>query len=141
MNRKIAVAAIVGGLMHTMSVLRGQEVQPVQKERPRLPSSQVPPPERIGALRPVVSIDDLQRQINELAARVGVLEQTQANSVGFTKVGNDLVLAPVAGNVKIRAPQELTIQGAANIELSAGASMRLRAMAEIEQKGSMIRLN
>ena len=29
MNRKVAVAAIVGGLMHTMSLLRAQEVQPV----------------------------------------------------------------------------------------------------------------
>lgn len=140
MNRKVAVAAIVGGLMHTMSVLPGQEVQPVPKERLRLPSGLVPPAQNNATLTPAV-IDDLQRQITELAGRFSVLKQTQANSVGFTKVGNDFVFAPTAGNVKIKAPQGLTIQGATTMELTAGASMRLRADADIEQRAAMIRLN
>jgi len=140
MNRKIAVAAIVGGLMQAMSVLRGQEVQPVQKERSRLPMSRVPPAGNTATLTPV-AVDDLQRQITELAARVSVVEQTQANSVGFTKVGNDFVFAPTAGDVKIKAPQGLTIQGAMNMELSAGANMLLKANAGIEQKASIIQLN
>jgi hypothetical protein len=140
MNRKIAVAAIVGGLMHTMSVLRGQEVQPVPRERPRLPSGRVPPAQTNATLTPAV-INDLQRQITELAGRVSVLEQKQANSLGFTKVGNDFVFAPDSGNVKINAPQGLTIQGATTMELTAGASMRLRADGDIEQRGAMIRLN
>lgn len=133
MNRKIAVAAIVGGLVHTMSLLRGQEVQkPVPGARTRLPGGEVPTLQGNATLTPT-AIDDLQRQITELAGRVNVLEQAQANSVGFTKVGNDFVFAPATGNVAIRAPMNLTIQGAASIKLAAGTN--------IEQKAAMIMLN
>ena len=130
MNRKIAVAAIVGGLMHTMSVLRGQEVQPVPT-RIRPPGA-LPPPEGAVTLTQAV-VDDLQRQITALAGRVDVLAQAQANSVGFTKVGNDFVFAPTSGNVAIKAPMMLTIQGAATVRLLAGANL--------EQKGALIKLN
>jgi hypothetical protein len=78
-------------------------------------------------------VDDLQRQITALAGRVSVLEQAQANSVGFTKVGNDFVFAPTTGNVAIKAPMSLTIQGAANVRLLAGG--------DLEQKAAMIRIN
>jgi len=139
MNRKIAVAAIVGGLMHTMSVLRGQEVQPVPRERPRLPGA-VLEPTQTATLTPAVA-DDLQRQITELVGRVQVLEQAQATSVGFTKVGNDFVFAPPARNVRIQAPQGLTIQGATSIELNAGAGMQLRAAEDLVQRAATIRLN
>lgn len=133
MNRKIAVAAIVGGLMHTVSLLRGQEVQkPVPGARTRLPSGEVPPVTGNPTLTPAV-MDDLQRQITALAGRVSVLEQTQANSVGFTKVGNDFVFAPTTGNVAIKAPMRLTIQGATNVSLLAGV--------DLEQKAPMIRIN
>ena len=130
MNRKIAVAAIVGGLMHTMSVLRGQEIQPVPT-RIRPPGA-LPPPEGTVTLTQAV-VDDLQRQITALAGRVDVLAQAQANSVGFTKVGNDFVFAPATGNVETKAPMMLTIQGAATIRLLAGANL--------EQKGALIKLN
>ena len=132
MNRKIAVAAIVGGLMHTVSLLRGQEVQPVPGGRVRPPVTELPPPQGIATLTQA-AVDDLQRQITALAGRVNVLEQAQANSVGFTKVGNDFVFAPATGNVAIKAPMNLTIQGAATIRLLAGA--------DLEQKGALIKLN
>jgi hypothetical protein len=132
MNRKIAVAAIVGGLMHTVSLLRGQEVQPVPGGRLRPPVTELPPPQGTATLTQAV-VDDLQRQITALAGRVNVLEQAQANSVGFTKVGNDFVFAPATGNVAIKAPMMLTIQGAATIRLLAGA--------DLEQKAAMIRIN
>lgn len=122
MNRKIAVAAIVGGLMHTMSVLRGQEIQPVPT-RIRPPGA-LPPPEGTATLTQAV-VDDLQRQITALAGRVDVLAQAQANSVGFSKVGNDFVFAPATGNVEIKAPMML----------------RLLAGANLEQKGALIKLN
>jgi hypothetical protein len=130
MNRKIAVAAIVGGLMHTMSLLRGQEIQPVPT-RIRPPAAVLPPEGTVTLTQAVV--DDLQRQITALAGRVDVLAQAQANSVGFTKVGNDFVFAPTSGNVSIKAPMMLTIQGAATVRLLAGA--------DLEQKGAMIKLN
>jgi hypothetical protein len=131
MNRKIAVAAIVGGLMHTVSLLRGQEIQPVPT-RIRPPAGALPPPEGTATLTQAV-VDDLQRQITALAGRVDVLAQAQANSVGFTKVGNDFVFAPTTGNVSIKAPMMLTIQGAATIRLLAGA--------DLEQKAAVIKLN
>jgi hypothetical protein len=131
MNRKIAVAAIVGGLMHTMGLLRGQEIQPAPT-RIRPPVGALPPPEGTATLTQAV-VDDLQRQITALAGRVDVLAQAQANSVGFTKVGNDFVFAPASGNVEIKAPMMLTIQGAATVRLLAGALL--------EQKGGMIKLN
>jgi hypothetical protein len=131
MNRKIAVAAIVGGLMHTVSLLRGQEIQPVPT-RIRPPVGALLPPESTATLTQAV-VDDLQRQITALAGRVDVLAQAQANSVGFTKVGNDFVFAPASGNVSIKAPMMLTIQGAATIRLLAGA--------DLEQKAALIRLN
>lgn len=132
MNRKIAVAAIVGGLMHTMSLLRGQEVQPAPGARVRPPAGELLPRQGTATLTPAV-VDDLQRQITALAGRVSVLEQAQANSVGFTKVGNDFVFAPTTGNVAIKAPMSLTIQGGANVRLLAGA--------DLEQKAAMIRIN
>jgi hypothetical protein len=131
MNRKIAVAAIVGGLMHTVSLLRGQEIQPVPT-RIRPPVGALPPPEGTVTLTQAV-VDDLQRQITALAGRVDVLAQAQANSVGFTKVGNDFVFAPASGNVAIKAPMMLTIQG--------GATVRLLAGADLEQKAAVIKLN
>jgi len=131
MNRKVAVAAIVGGLMHTMSLLRAQEVQPVPT-RVRPPIGELPPPQGIAPLTPSVA-DDLQRQINELSARVNLLEQAQANTVGFTKVGNDFVFAPTSGNVSIKAPMNLKIQGAAGIDINAAGTL--------QQKGAMILLN
>jgi hypothetical protein len=131
MNRKVAVAAIVGGMMHTMSVLRGQEVQTVPT-RVRLPVGELLPPQGIAPLTPAVA-EDLQRQITELAARVSVLEQTQANTAGFTKVGNDYVFAPVSGNVSIKAPMDFTIKGS--------AAIRLHATGNVEQRGAMILIN
>lgn len=131
MNRKIAVAAIVGGLMHTMSVLRGQEIQPVPT-RIRPPINELPPAQGTATLTQAV-VDDLQRQITALAGRVDVLAQAQANTVGFTKVGNDFVFAPASGNVAIKAPMMLTIQGASTIRLLAGA--------DLEQKAAVIKLN
>ena len=131
MNRKIAVAAIVGGLMHTVSLLRGQEIQPVPT-RIRPPVGALPPRESTATLSQAV-VDDLQRQITALAGRVDLLAQAQANSVGFTKVGNDFVFAPASGNVAIKAPMMLTIQGAATVRLLAGA--------DLEQKGAVIKLN
>ena len=131
MNRKIAVAAIVGGLMHTMSLLRGQEVQPAPGARVRPPVGELLPPQGTATLTPAVA-DDLQRQINELSARVTVLAQAQANTVGFTKVGNDFVFSQTTGNVAIKAPN-LTIQGTANVRLLAGG--------DLEQKAAMIRIN
>jgi hypothetical protein len=80
MNRKVAVAAIVGGLMHAVSVLRGQEVQPVPT-RVRPPVGELMLPPATVPLTPAVA-DDLQRQINELTARLNVLAQAQANTVG-----------------------------------------------------------
>jgi hypothetical protein len=131
MNRKVAVAAIVGGLMHTMSVLRGQEVQPVPT-RIRPPVGELPPPRSIAPLTPTVA-EDLQRQITELAGRVNVLEQAQASTVGFTKVGSDYVFAPASGNVSIKAPMDFTIKG--------GAAIRLQASGNLEQRGAMILIN
>ncbi|MFL5401987.1 MAG: hypothetical protein ACJ8BF_04140 [Gemmatimonadales bacterium] len=131
MNRKVAVAAIVGGLMHTMSVLRGQEVQPVPS-RVRPTAGELLPPQGIAPLTPTVA-EDLQRQITELAGRVSVLEQAQANTAGFTKVGNDYVFAPTSGNVSIKAPMNFTIQG--------GGTMKLLASGMLEQKGAMILIN
>jgi hypothetical protein len=90
------------------------------------------PPEGTATLTQAV-VDDLQRQITALAGRVDVLAQAQANSVGFSKVGNDFVFAPASGNVSIKAPMMLTIQGAATIRLLAGA--------DLEQKAAVIKLN
>ena len=126
MNRKIAVAAIVGGLMHTMSLLRGQEVQPVPGARVRPPVGELLPPQGTATLTPAVA-DDLQRQINELSARVNVLAQAQANTVGFTKVGNDFVFAPTSGNISIKAPMNLKIEGAATVDLRAAGTLQQRA--------------
>src|SRR4051812_36178181 len=115
MNRKVAVAAIVGGLMHTVSMLRGQEIQPVSP-RLRTRPGELPPPQGIlPSTAPTP--EDLQRQITELAARVSVLEQTQANTAGFTKVGSDYVFAPASGNVSIKAPMNFTIQGGGTMKL------------------------
>lgn len=126
MNRKIAVAAIVGGLMQTMSSLRGQEIQQAPaRVRPSVPRGD-------ASLKPTV-IDDLQRQVAELTRRVDALEQAKANSVGFTKVGNDFVFAPDAGNVTIKAPMGLTLEGASTIRIAAGAT--------ITQKATTILLN
>jgi hypothetical protein len=147
MNRKVAVAAIVGGLMHTMSVLRGQEVQPVPA-RVRPPVGELLPPQGIAPLTPAVA-DDLQRQINELSARVNVLAQAQANTVGFTKVGNDFVFAPTSGNVSIKAPMNLKIEGAALVDLRAASTLTirgdgtvdLRATGTLQQRGAIILIN
>ena len=145
MNRKIAVAAIVGGLMHTMSLLRGQEVQPVPRARVRPPVGELPP--QGATLTPAV-VDDLQRQINELTGRVTALAQAQADSVGFSKVGNDFVFAPPSGNVTITAPVNLTMQGGASIKLDAAANLEqkaamisINASANLVQKGGLISIN
>lgn len=146
MNRKVAVAAIVGGLMHTMSVLRGQEVQPVPT-RIRPPIGGLQPPVPTATLTPA-AVDDLQRQINELTARVNGLAETQANTVGFTKVGNDFVFAPTSGNVSIKAPMNLKIEGAA-VNLRATGALTIRgdstvdvnAGGALQQKGATISLN
>ena len=148
MNRKVAVAAIVGGLMHTMSVLRGQEVQPVPS-RIRPPVGELKPaPQGTATLTPAV-VDDLQRQINELTARVNVLAEAQANTVGFTKVGNDFVFAPTSGNVSIKAPMNLKIEGAGSLNLRAAGALTIRgdstvdvnAGGTLQQKAAMISLN
>jgi hypothetical protein len=140
MNRKIAVAAIVGGLMHTMSLLRGQEPQPVTRTPgpplPRDPSATTlsgeVPVAQDTSLTPAV-VEDLQRQVAELTRRVDLMERAFANTVGFTKVGNDFVFEPSAGNVFIKAPMELTIQGGTNVKLAAGTVL--------EQKAATIKLN
>jgi hypothetical protein len=131
MNRKVAVAAIVGGLMHAVSVLRGQEVQPAPvRVRPPVGELQLAP-----ATVPLTSVvaEDLQRQINELTIRLNALAQAQANTVGFTKVGNDFEFAPASGNVSIKAPTTFTIQG--------GSDIRLFATGNIQQRGAAITLN
>ena len=125
MNRKVAVAAIVGGLMHTMSVLRGQEIQRVPA-RVRPPVGELKPAPGTATLTPA-TVEDLQRQINELTARVNVLAEAQANTVGFTKVGNDFVFQPASGNVSIKAPMNLKIEGASAVELRAGSTLQQRA--------------
>lgn len=131
MNRKVAVAAIVGGLMHTMSVLRGQEVQPVPT-RVRPPIGGLQPAPGTATLAPAPTVDDLQRQINELTARVNVLAEAQANTVGFTKVGNDYLFEPASGNVSIKAPMGLKIQGASSVDLRAAGNLKIRGEAAVE---------
>lgn len=145
MNRKLAVAAIVGGLMHTMSVLRGQEPVPA---RVRPPVGDLKPPLGNATLTPAVA-DDLQRQINELTARVKVLADAQANTVGFTKVGNDFVFAPTSGTVSISAPMGLKMESGASVDLHAGSNLKiqgdgsvdLRAVGTLQQRGATILLN
>ncbi len=147
MNRKVAVAAIVGGLMHTMSKLRGQEVQPVPT-RIRPPVGELQPPLPTATLTPA-AVDDLQRQINELSARVTVLAETQANTVGFTKVGNDFVFAPTSGNVSFKAPMNLKIEGAGAVNLRATGALTIRgdstvnvdAGSTLQQRAGTISLN
>jgi len=137
MNRKVAVAAIVGGLMHTMSVLRGQEVQPVPS-RIRPPVGELKPaPQGTATLTPAV-VDDLQRQINELTARVNVLAEAQANTVGFTKIGNDFVFAPASGNVSIKAPMNLKMEGAASVDLRATANLTIRSDGPVDLRAATI---
>jgi hypothetical protein len=93
--------------------------------------------------------DDLQRQINELSTRVNVLAQAQANTVGFTKVGDDFVFEPTDGNVSIKAPMNLKIESSAAVDLRArgnltiqgDASVDLRAAGTLQQRGAMILIN
>jgi hypothetical protein len=140
MNRKIAVAAIVGGLMHTVSLLRGQEVQRTPTRLRTQTGELLPAPRDTATLSPSV-VEDLQRQINALAARVDALTQAQAGSVGFTKVGNDLILAPLTGNVTIKAPMNLAMEGAANLTIKGSSNVSLEAGATMTQRASMIRIN
>jgi hypothetical protein len=91
------------------------------------------PPEGTATLTQAV-VDDLQRPDHRAGRPVDVLAQAQANLVGFSKVGNDFVFAPATGNVEIKAPMMLTIQGGA-------ATIRLLAGANLEQKGALIKLN
>ena len=147
MNRKVAVAAIVGGLMHTMSVLRGQEVQRVPA-RVRPPVGELKPAPGTATLTPA-AVEDLQRQINELTARVNVLAEAQANTVGFTKVGKDFVFAPTGGSVSISAPMGVKIESQASVDLHAGSNLKilgdgsvdLRAVGTLQQRGATILLN
>ena len=134
MNRKIAVAAIVGGLVHAVGLLRGQEPQP---RVPRVPAGE-PAPRIEGAVSPTQEAaltrevaEDLQRQINELAKRLSVVEQTQATTVGFSKSGNDLVLSP-PGNVSIKAGTGIALQG---------STIDVTALGNLNQKAALIRLN
>ena len=134
MNRKIAVAAIVGGLVHAVGLLRGQEPQP---RVPRVPTGE-PVPRIEGAVSPTQEAaltrevaEDLQRQINELAKRLSVVEQTQATTVGFSRSGNDLVLSP-PGNVSIKAGTGIALQG---------STIDVTALGNLNQKAALIRLN
>jgi hypothetical protein len=135
MNRKIAVAAIVGGLVHAVGLLRGQEPEP---RVPRVPAGEPTLPRIEGAVSPTQEAaltrkvaEDLQRQINELARRLAAVEETQATTVGFSKSGNDLVLAP-AGKVSIKAGTGLALQG---------VTIDVTASANLVQRGALILLN
>jgi len=155
MNRKIAVAAIVGGFVHAVGLLRGQEPQ---TRVPRTPVGQPVSPTISGTVSPTQA-EDLQRQINELAKRLSAVEQTlatqsqvdavtknqlaevtnrlsaveqtQANTVGFTKSGNDLTLSP-AGKVTIKPAAGLSLQG---------PTIDVTATGNLVQKAGMILLN
>jgi hypothetical protein len=140
MNRKFVVAAIVGGLMHMVSLLRGQEVQRAPTRLRPQTGELLPVPKDTATLSPSV-VEDLQRQINALSARVDALTQAQASSVGFTKVGNDFVFAPATGNVTIKAPMNLAIQGAANLTIQGSSNVKLLAGANLEQRAPMITIN
>lgn len=59
--------------------------------------------------------------------------EAQANTVGFTQVGNDFVFQPASGNVSIKAPMNLKIEGAGSVDLRAGATL--------QQRGAMILIN
>ena len=134
MNRKIALAAIAAGMSQVVGLLRGQEPQP---RVTRVPTAPLSP--RLGAVTsssPDTALtremaEDLQRQINELAKRLAAVEQTQSTTVGFSKNGNDLVLAP-AGNISIKAGTGVTLEG---------ASINVKAAGQLIQKGAMILLN
>jgi hypothetical protein len=117
MNRKVAVAALVGGLMHTVSLLRGQEP--------------TPRPTTSEGLTPEI-IEDLRKQVAELTRRVDLMERANANSMTFAKVGNDFVFAPPSGNVLIKAPAGLTIEG---------TLINVAASGVLTHKGSTIKLN
>jgi hypothetical protein len=134
MNRKVAVAALVGGLMHTVSLLRGQEPQPPVSRTPRQPVGQPSAPVIGGetsGLTPEI-VEDLRKQVAELTRRVDLMERANANSMSFDKVGNDFVFAPPSGNVLIKAPAGLTIQGSV---------INVAASGVLTHKGSMINLN
>jgi len=134
MNRKVAVAAIVGGLMHTVSLLRGQEPQPPPSRTPRQPVGQPSAPVIAGetsGLTPEI-IEDLRKQVAELTRRVDLMDRANANSMSFAKVGNDFVFAPPSGNVLIKAPAALTIQG---------TIIDVTASAKLAHKGGTITLN
>lgn len=131
MKRKIAIAAIVGGVVHAFGLLRGKEPQ---AQTPREPTSR----QLEGSLSTTESAtltqktaEDLQRQINELARRLAAVEQTQSTTVGFTKSGDDLVLAP-AGKVAIKAATALSLQG---------TTIDVTAAGTLVQKGALIQLN
>lgn len=152
MNRKLAVAAIVGGFVQAVGLLRGQEPQTPTRV-PRAAAGEPVSPRLQEALSPSRDTaltremaDDLQRQITELGKRLSAVEQTQATTVGFSKSGNDLTLAP-AGKVAIKAPGGVTlegplmaIKGQTGVTLE-GASINVTASGQLIQKAAMIMLN
>jgi len=134
MNRKIALAAIAGGLANVVGLLRGQEPQaPTVRAPAREPVSPrlgtIVPSQETTLTREVA--EDLQRQINDLAKRLAAVEQTQATTVGFSKNGNDLVLA-APGNVSLKSASGVTVEG---------ANINVKASAQLIQTGAMIMLN
>jgi hypothetical protein len=77
-------------------------------------------------------IEDLRKQVAELTRRVDLMDRANANSMSFAKVGNDFVFAPPSGNVLIKAPAALTIQG---------TIIDVTASAKLAHKGGTITLN
>jgi hypothetical protein len=121
MNRKQALFTILAGVVPWASFARAGEREDERQEPPM--KSRSPGP----------TVQELQAQIAELTRRLQQLEQTQANTVGFTKSGNDLELAHPSGNVVIRA--------GGGVNLKAGSSMQLIASGTLEHKGALITLN
>jgi hypothetical protein len=141
MNRKQAVLTVLAGAVSWVKLARSA---PREDQVPLRPIA--PPP-----------ADDLQKQVAELTRRVAELEAAQSRTVGFSKVGSDLVLAPTSGNVLIKTTSgtvsvessKVNVKANSGLELKSGgtvvaeanSSFQLKAGGTLTQTGATITLN
>ena len=124
MNRKGALGAIIAAVASAVALARGQET--------RLPT-------RSTTLS--LSEEELRKRVAELESRVQELSTVQANTVGFTRAGDNWVFAPSSGSVMIKAPVNVLLDAGVATTVRASATLTLVASGNVKVTGGTIALN
>jgi hypothetical protein len=142
LNRKSALAAMVLGTLEAFRVVRAQgtiratttaniDLATLTREFGSIENLKV----QLG------EVDQLKADVAALTTRIAAVEKAQAQTVGFTKTADGYAFAPGGGaNVTIHAPNGLTLKGT-GVTVNGAANVDVTAGARLTQRASIIALN